>query len=172
MSEKTFEKHDEHEQQPTLEERVVNIKRVTKVVKGGRRFRFAVLVVVGNKQGKVGFGTGKATEIPEAIKKAIDNAKKNIITVPLIKETIPHEVRGVFGGAKIVIKPATPGTGIIAGGAARIIFELAGINDILSKSLGSKTEINLVRATFSGLESLTTIEEVAKLRGLRIGDVR
>lgn len=169
MSEQTFEKHDN--EQPTLEERVVNIKRVTKVVKGGRRFRFAVLVVVGNKQGKVGFGTGKATEIPEAIKKAIDNAKKNLIDVPLIKETIPHSVRGVYGGSKIVLKPASPGTGIIAGGAARIIFELAGINDILSKSLGSKTAINLVRATFAGLGSLTTAEEVAKLRGLKVGDL-
>ncbi|WP_025725587.1 30S ribosomal protein S5 [Acholeplasma granularum] len=151
-----------------FEEQVVAINRVTKVVKGGRRFRFAALVVVGNKQGTVGFGTGKATEVPEAIKKAVENAKKNLIEVPLIKSTIPHGVVGEFGGGKIVIKPAAPGTGIIAGGAARIIFDLAGVHDVLSKSLGSKTAINVVRATFNGLESLRTPESVAKLRGIAL----
>ena len=158
----------DNKEEIVFEEEVVAINRVTKVVKGGRRFRFAALVVVGNKQGKVGFGTGKATEVPEAIKKAVENAKRNIIDIPLKNSTIPHQVLGVFGGGRIVIKPAAPGTGIIAGGAARIIFDLAGIHDVLSKSLGSKTAINVVRATFQGLESLTTPEAVAKLRGVSI----
>lgn len=151
-----------------FEEEVVAINRVTKVVKGGRRFRFAALVVVGNKQGRIGFGTGKASEVPEAIKKAVENAKKSLVDIPLVKSTIPHQVLGVYGGGRIVIRPAAPGTGIIAGGAARIIFDLAGIHDVLSKSLGSKTAINVVRATFQGLESLRTPESVAKLRGVDI----
>lgn len=158
----------DNKEEIVFEEEVVAINRVTKVVKGGRRFRFAALVVVGNKQGKVGFGTGKATEVPEAIKKAVENAKRNIIDIPLKNSTIPHQVLGVFGGGRMVIRPAAPGTGIIAGGAARIIFDLAGIHDVLSKSLGSKTAINVVRATFQGLESLTTLEAVAKLRGVSI----
>ena len=158
----------DNKEEIVFEEEVVAINRVTKVVKGGRRFRFAALVVVGNKQGKVGFGTGKASEVPEAIKKAVENAKRNIIDIPLKNSTIPHQVLGVFGGGRIVIKPAAPGTGIIAGGAARIIFDLAGIHDVLSKSLGSKTAINVVRATFQGLESLRTPESVAKLRGVPV----
>ena len=156
----------DNKEEIVFEEEVVSIKRVTKVVKGGRRFRFAALVVVGNKQGRVGFGTGKASEVPEAIKKAVENAKRSLIDIPLVNSTIPHEVVGVFGGGRIVIKPAAPGTGIIAGGAARIVFDLAGIHDVLSKSLGSKTSINVVRATFQGLESLRTPESVAKLRGV------
>lgn len=166
MQERQFNRQSEDT--VVFEEKVVSINRVTKVVKGGRRFRFAALVVVGNKQGQVGFGTGKASEVPEAIKKAIETAKQNVITVPMIKETIPHEVVGVFGAGRIVMRPASPGTGIKAGGATRIIFELAGINDVLSKSLGSRTSINVVRATFQGLESLTTAEAVAKLRGVSV----
>jgi len=165
MAEKVFEKQEE---QVTFEEKVVAVNRVTKVVKGGRRFRFSALVVVGNKQGEVGFGTGKATEVPEAIKKAVEAAKRNLITVPFKKNTIPHETVGVYGAGKIVLKPASAGTGIIAGGAARIIFELAGISDILSKSLGTSTQINLVRATFEGLKSLRTAESVAALRGVSV----
>jgi len=158
----------DNKEEVVFEEEVVAINRVTKVVKGGRRFRFAALVVVGNKQGRVGFGTGKASEVPEAIKKAVENAKRSLIDVPLKDSTIPHEVLGVFGGGRIVMRPASAGTGIIAGGAARIIFDLAGIHDVLSKSLGSKTAINVVRATFQGLESLRTPESVAKLRGVSV----
>lgn len=161
----------DNKEEIVFEEEVVAINRVTKVVKGGRRFRFAALVVVGNKQGRVGFGTGKASEVPEAIKKAVESAKRNMIDVPLKDATIHHEVLGVFGGGRIVIKPASAGTGIIAGGAARIIFDLAGIHDVLSKSLGSKTAINVVRATFNGLESLRTPESVAKLRGVPVSSL-
>ena len=161
----------DNKEEVVFEEEVVAINRVTKVVKGGRRFRFAALVVVGNKQGRVGFGTGKASEVPEAIKKAVENAKRSLIDVPLKDSTIPHEVLGVFGGGRIVMRPASAGTGIIAGGAARIIFDLAGIHDVLSKSLGSKTAINVVRATFNGLESLRTPESVAKLRGVSVSSL-
>lgn len=161
----------DNKEEIVFEEEVVAINRVTKVVKGGRRFRFAALVVVGNRQGRVGFGTGKASEVPEAIKKAVESAKRNMIDVPLKDATIHHEVLGVFGGGRIVIKPASAGTGIIAGGAARIIFDLAGIHDVLSKSLGSKTAINVVRATFNGLESLRTPESVAKLRGVSLSSL-
>lgn len=156
------------EQENLFEEKVVAINRVTKVVKGGRRFRFSALVVVGDRKGHVGFGTGKAQEVPEAIKKAVENAKKSLIKVPIIGTTVPHEVTGTFGAGRVFFKPATEGTGVIAGGAVRIIFELAGINDVLSKTLGSRTPINMVRATFNGLESLRTAEDVAKLRGIDV----
>lgn len=156
------------EQENLFEEKVVAINRVTKVVKGGRRFRFSALVVVGDRKGHVGFGTGKAQEVPEAIKKAVENAKKSLIKVPIIGTTVPHEVTGTFGAGRVFFKPAAEGTGVIAGGAVRIIFELAGINDVLSKTLGSRTPINMVRATFNGLESLRTAEDVAKLRGIDV----
>jgi len=169
MARDRYNKQDQQEN--PFEERVVSINRVTKVVKGGRRFRFAALVVIGNKQGEVGFGTGKAAEVPDAIKKAVEDAKVNMIKVPITGTTIPHAVTGNYGAGKVFMKPASEGTGIIAGGAVRAVFELAGVNDILSKSLGSSTPINMVRATFAGLRELRTAETVAALRGVDVAEL-
>lgn len=154
-----------------LEERIVAVNRVTKVVKGGRRMRFAALAVVGDRNGHVGFGTGKANEVPDAIKKAIEDAKKNLITIPLRGTTIPHEIIGVYGSGRVILKPAAQGTGVIAGGPVRSVLDLAGVKDILSKSLGSRASINMVRATLQGLSSLRTAEEVATLRGKSVQEI-
>ena len=147
------------------EERVVGINRVAKVVKGGRRFRFTALVVVGDKKGQVGFGTGKAQEVPDAIKKAIEEAKRNFVRVPMYGTTIPHAITGRHGGGEVFLKPAVEGTGVIAGGPVRAVLEAAGVNDILSKSLGSATPINVVRATMDAIVRLRTAEQVARTRG-------
>ena len=150
--------------QKEFEEQVISINRVTKVVKGGRRFRFAALVVVGDRKGRVGIGTGKANEVPDAIKKAVEDAKKNIFTVPVIGTTIPHEITGRYGAGSVYMRPA--------GGATRAILELAGISDILTKCLGSRTKINVVRATVDALQNLRTVESVAALRGKKPEEIR
>ena len=150
---------------------VVNINRVAKVVKGGRNFRFAALVVVGDKNGHVGVGIGKAQEVPEAIRKASQDAKKHIFTVPIVNTTIPHQVTGIFGAGRVLLKPAGEGTGVIAGGPVRAVCELAGIKDVRSKSLGTSNPQNIVNATVEGLKSLKTAEQVAKLRGKSVEEI-
>lgn len=159
-------------QEKEFEELVIDVKRVTKVTKGGRQFRFAATVVVGDRKGRVGLGTGKAGEVPDAVKKAITKATKNIIQVPIISgRTIPHEAYGVSGAARVLVKPAKAGNGIIAGGPVRAVLELAGISDVISKSLGSNTKINTARATINALGAQKTVEHVAELRGKSVEEI-
>ena len=155
-----------------LENQLVALNRVSKTVKGGRISRFAALMVVGDRNGHVGVGLGKAAEVPEAIRKGIEDAKKNMITVSLKGTTIPHEVTGVYGAGKVLLKPAAPGTGIIAGGTVRTILALAGVKNIRAKCLRSSNPTNVVKATFEGLKALKTAEEIAELRGLNVEDVK
>ena len=155
-----------------LEEKLVVLNRVSKTVKGGRIARFAALMVVGDRDGHVGFGLGKASEVPDAIRKGIEDAKKNMITVSLNGNTIPHEIVGIYGAGKVILKPAADGTGIIAGGTVRAILELAGVKNIRAKCLRSSNPVNVVKATFEGLKELRTIEEVAALRGIPADKVK
>ena len=159
------------EQVSEFKEKLVAVNRVTKVVKGGRNFRFAALVVVGDEKGRVGAGIGKAAEISEAIRKGVEDAKKHLITVPLVGTSIPHATNGLFSTAKVVLMPAPEGTGVIAGGAARAVLELAGVKDIRTKSYGTNNRINMVKATLMGLKQLRSAEQVAKLRGKTVEEI-
>ena len=159
------------ENESELKEKVVAISRVAKVLKGGRTFRFSAVVVVGDGNGKVGVGNGKAAEVPDAIKKAIEDAKKNLVEVPIVGTTIPHEYIGKFGSASVVLKPAEEGTGLITGGSVRPVLELAGYKDVRTKVLGTNNPRNVVYATLEGLKSMQTIEEVARKRGKKVEDI-
>ena len=154
-----------------LKEKVVAINRVAKVVKGGRTFRFSAVVVVGDENGHVGVGNGKAAEVPDAIKKAIEDAKKNLVTVPIVGTTIPHEYVGQFGSANVLLKPAAEGTGIIAGGSVRPVIELAGYKDIRTKVIGTNNPINVVYATLNGLTNMRTVEQIAEKRGKKVSEI-
>ena len=160
------------QRQKQFEEEVINIGRVTKVTKGGRDFRFSATVAVGDRKGRVGIGTGKAKEVPDAIKKASQAAVKNVVRVSIVDGTIPHEAIGVRGASRVMLKPATAGTGVKAGGPVRAVLELAGVKNILSKSLGSSTKINMAFATLDALKSQRTIEHIAKLRGKKVEEIR
>jgi len=166
---KRFEKRPVEKE---FEERTVKINRITKVVKGGRRMRFSALVVIGDKKGRIGFGTGKAKEVPDAVKKATEDAKHNVVKVNIVGTTIPHDVVGRYGAGEVVLRPAATGTGVIAGGAVRAVLELAGLSDVISKCLGSRTAINAVRATFDGLQQLQTIKTVSLARDKKPSEIR
>lgn len=161
----------EENKMPELKEKVVAINRVAKVVKGGRTFRFSAVVIVGDGAGHVGIGNGKAAEVPDAIKKAIQEAKKNLIEVPIVGTTIPHEFVGEFGSAKVILKPAAVGTGLITGGSVRPVLELAGYKDIRTKVIGTNNPRNVVYATLQGLQSMQTVEQVARKRGKKVEDI-
>lgn len=155
----------DHDNQKELTEKLIKLNRVAKVVKGGRRFSFSALVVVGDRNGRVGYGYGKANDVSEAIRKGVDRAKRSMVEVPRQKQSIPHLVQGRFKSAKVLLKPAAPGTGIIAGGPVRAVLEVGGINDVLSKSMGSQNAINIVKAVFNGLDQLMNAREIARNRG-------
>lgn len=163
--------HNQNLEEETLVEKIIDTKRVAKVVKGGRNFSFSAIVVVGDKAGNVGVGSGKANEIVDAIRKAKEKAVKSMFRVPIVKGTVPHEIVARFGASKVMIKPASPGTGVIAGNTTRAIFEAAGIENILCKSLGSNTPTNVVKATISGLKAMRTIAEVARLRNKTVAQL-
>ena len=160
-----------YEQVSEFKDRLVAVNRVSKTVKGGRNMRFSALIVIGDEKGRVGMGMGKAVEIPEAIRKAVEDAKKHLITVPIVGTTIPHEVIGKYGTGKVVLMPAPEGSGVIAGGPARAVIESVGIKDIVTKSYGTNNPINVVKATIEGLSRLKTIEEVARLRGKSVEEL-
>lgn len=159
------------DQEREYTEKLIKLNRVAKVVKGGRRFSFSALLVVGDKNGRVGYGYGKANDVAEAIRKGVERAKNNMMSVPLKKATIPHQIQGEFKSAKVLMKPAAPGTGIIAGGPVRAVMEVAGINDVLSKSLGSQNAVNIVKAVFEGLENLMDARKVARGRGKAVKEM-
>ena len=159
------------EQKQELKEKVVNVSRVAKVVKGGRTFRFSALVVVGDEKGRIGVGNGKSAEVPEAIKKATDEAKKNLVKISLVNGTLPHEYTTNFGSSKVILKPAVEGTGVIAGGAVRPVLELAGVKNVTAKTLGSRNSRNVVYATIKALKAMRTPEEIAELRGKKVTEI-